>query len=83
MTFEGVLRQAASIRDSAKAGVFSDEERRQRVGDAADLIMGLMGKICDFEDDSETDGELNRILRNQRKRSEDFLLDQTYLCQDG
>jgi hypothetical protein len=55
--FEGVLRQAASIRDSAKAGDFSDEERRQRAGDAADLLMGLMGKMGDFEDDSETDGE--------------------------
>lgn len=55
--FEGVLRQASSIRDASKSGAFSDEERRQRAGDAADLLMSLMGKMGDFDDDDETDEE--------------------------
>jgi hypothetical protein len=55
--FEGVLRQASRIRDASKSGVISDDERRQRAGDAADLLMGLMGKMGDFDDDSETDEE--------------------------
>jgi hypothetical protein len=55
--FEGVLRQASRIRDASKSGAISDDERRQRAGDAADLLMGLMGKMGDFDDDSETEDE--------------------------
>jgi hypothetical protein len=55
--FKGVLRQASRIRDASKSGAISDDERRQRAGDAADLLMGLMGKMGDFDDDSETEDE--------------------------
>jgi hypothetical protein len=55
--FEVALRQASRIQDASKSGAISDEERRQRAGDAADLLMGLIGKMGDFDDDDETDDE--------------------------
>ena len=49
---EGLLRQAASIREASRAGELTDEERRQRAADAATLMMSLMSQL-DTEEDQE------------------------------
>jgi hypothetical protein len=71
--FEGVLRQASRIRDASKSGAISDEERRQRAGDATDLLMGLMGKwvtlIMTMRRMKKKVQPRGVSLRNQRKRN--------------
>ena len=53
---EGVLREATRVREAAKAGALSDEDRRQRAGDAAMALMNLMNKFgLDDEDEKLQD----------------------------
>lgn len=61
---EGLLREAASIREASRAGELTDKERRKRAADAATLMMSLMnqldaeeGQEDDFEVDSSSDEE--------------------------
>ena len=55
---DGALKQAASIREMSRSGKMTDEERRQRAGDAAVVLMNLMHSMgLDEDDDSEPDGE--------------------------
>lgn len=51
---EGLLREAASIREASRAGELTDDERRKRAADAATLMMSLMNQM-DEEDDQEGD----------------------------
>ena len=51
--FEGALRQARSIREMSRSGTLSDDERRNRAGEAAVLLMDLMGKMGFGESDEE------------------------------
>ena len=48
---EGALREAARVREAAKNGALSDEDRRQRAGDAAMALMNLMDKFGLDDDD--------------------------------
>lgn len=52
---EGSLREAGRIRELSKSGQLSDDERRKRAGDAAMLLMDMMGKMG-FES-SDDEGE--------------------------
>ena len=52
---ESALRQAASIREMSRSGELSDDDRRKRAGDAADLLMTLMQQVG--MDDDDTDEE--------------------------
>lgn len=54
--FESALREAGRIRERSRAGELSDDDRRQRAGDAALLLMDLMGKMEGF-DESESEPE--------------------------
>jgi hypothetical protein len=55
--FEASLREARRIRELAKTGQLSDEERRKRAADAAILIMDIMKGMSD-EDDNDDDSSL-------------------------
>jgi len=53
---ESVLSEAKSIRDASKGNSMSDDERRERAGDTAMKLMGLldsMGFCVDSDDDGE------------------------------
>jgi hypothetical protein len=54
---EGSLREANRLRELSRSGTLSDEERRARAGDAAMLLMKMMGK-AGF-DESTSDEEVN------------------------
>lgn len=47
---EGMLKEASRIREASKNGMLSNEERRERAGDAANALMDLMNHVG-FEDD--------------------------------
>ena len=49
---EGALKEAKRIREAAKSGMMSDEERRERAGEAALALVNLMGQFG-MEDESE------------------------------
>jgi len=55
--FEGALRQARSIREVSRSGSLTDDERRKRAGDAAVMLMDLMGKMGFDDSDEEGGGE--------------------------
>ena len=57
--FEGALKQASRIRDMSHSGQLSDDERRQRAGDAAVLLMDLLGKMG-YDEDGESDEEVQQ-----------------------
>ena len=52
---ESALAEATRIRDLSQAGELSDDDRRQRAGDAAMLLMNLMNQMGDDDDDSDDD----------------------------
>ena len=52
---ESAIRQAASIREMSRATEMSDDVRRKRAGDAADLLMTLMQQVG--MDDESSEGE--------------------------
>jgi hypothetical protein len=54
-SMESALKQASRIRDQSRAGELSDDERRQRAGEAASLLMGLMNHVGFDDSDSEPD----------------------------
>jgi hypothetical protein len=54
---EGALREAARIREMSRSGALSDEDRKKRAGDAAVLLMDLMGRLGGGLEDSEGEGE--------------------------
>ena len=54
---EGSLREASRIRELSKTGQLSDDERRKRAGDAAMLLMGMMGQMG-FESSDDEEGSL-------------------------
>ena len=52
---EGLLKQANEIRAAAKNGTMTDDERRERAGDAALALVNLMGQFeMDDDDDEES-----------------------------
>ena len=48
-----VMREAIRIRDDARSGTLSDEERRKRAGDAAMALMGLLEQMGFDEDEDD------------------------------
>jgi hypothetical protein len=48
---EGVLREASKIRDASKTGEMTDDQRRDRAGDAAMALVNLMTQFGLDEDD--------------------------------
>ena len=61
---ESALRQASSIREMSRAEDLSDDHRRARAGDAANLLMTLMQQVgmddeTDEEEEEEQPGESN------------------------
>lgn len=52
---ESVLKEASQIREASKNGILSDEERRERAGDAALALVNLMGKFGLNNDDDDSD----------------------------
>lgn len=47
-----VMKEATRIREQSKSGQLSDNDRRQRAGDAATMLMGLLDQIGFDDDDS-------------------------------
>lgn len=56
---ESALQQAASIREMSRASELSDDDRRKRAGDAADLLMTLMMQVGLDDESSAGDDEEN------------------------
>ena len=55
---ESALRQASSIREMSRTANLSDEDRRKRAGDAANLLLTLMQQVgMDDDDDSDEEEE--------------------------
>mmetsp|Transcript_17772 Transcript_17772/g.36554 ORF Transcript_17772/g.36554 Transcript_17772/m.36554 type:complete len:382 (+) Transcript_17772:111-1256(+) len=50
---ENVLKEASQIRKASKSGALTDEERRERAGDAALALVNLMGRFGLDENDDE------------------------------
>jgi hypothetical protein len=50
---DNLLGEAAKIRDQARTGAISDEDRRKRAGDAASMLMGLLDSMGFDESDDE------------------------------
>ena len=50
---EGVMKEAKIIREASKNGKLSDQERRDRAGNAAEMLMGLLGQMGFDDDDDE------------------------------
>jgi len=57
---EGSLREASRLREMSKSGQLSDDERRKRAGDAAMLLMDMMGQMG-LSDDEEGDESLTDL----------------------
>lgn len=53
---EGLMRQASQIREMSRSGQLTDDERRQRAGDAATVMMNLMSQL-DFGEEDSSDEE--------------------------
>jgi hypothetical protein len=47
---EGVLREASRIREASKSGTLTDEQRRDRTGDAAMALVNLKKELLAVED---------------------------------
>ena len=54
--FEHVIAEAKRIREASQSDSMTDEERRQRAGDAAMRLMGILDTLGFDEDGDETDG---------------------------
>jgi hypothetical protein len=54
---EGVLREATRIREASKSGTLTDDQRRDRAGDAAMALVNLMGDFGFDDADSGTEGD--------------------------
>ena len=53
---ESVLKEATQIREASKSGVLSDDERRERAGEAALALVNLMGEFGLDDDDDDDEG---------------------------
>lgn len=53
--FEVLMNEAKKIREASKSGVLSDQERRDRAGNAAQMLMGLLDQMGFDDDDEEED----------------------------
>lgn len=56
-SLEGSLREAGRLRELSKSGQLSDDERRKRAGEAAILLMNMMGEM-EFDESSDDDESL-------------------------
>ena len=54
-SIEQVMKEAKRIRESSKGGELSDQDRKQRAGDAAEMLMGLLDQMGFDDDDDEAD----------------------------
>ena len=54
---EQALGEAKRVREASKSNSMSDEERRERAGDVAAQLMGLLDELGLGEDDSDDDPE--------------------------
>jgi len=74
---DGALRQAASIREMSQSGNLSDQDRRQRAGDAAMLLMNLMTQMGldddekDEDDDEDENGSRKEETEDQKHVEDD------------
>jgi len=55
---DGAIKQVKNIREMSQTGSMSDDERRKRAGDAAMLLMDIMGQL-DCDDDDEDDSSVH------------------------
>jgi len=55
-SIEQVMKEAKRIRESSKGGELSDQDRKQRAGDAAEMLMGLLDQMG-FDDDDDDEAE--------------------------
>ena len=53
---EKVMNEAKKIREASKHGQLSDDDRRQRAGDAAAMLVGLLDQIG-FDDGDDYDDD--------------------------
>ena len=77
---EGLLRQANRVREQSKAGALTDDERRQRAGDAATALMNLMSAFgLDDEDDGDDDddGSDSSSVADKDDENDDSVVKQT------
>lgn len=54
-----VMREAVRIRDDARSGTLTDEERRKRAGNAAMALMGLLEQMGLDEEEEDSEVESN------------------------
>jgi hypothetical protein len=54
---ESVLKEASQIREASKSGALSDDERRERAGDAALALVNLMSQFGLEDDDDGSQGD--------------------------
>jgi hypothetical protein len=65
--FEGAIQEASRIRDLSRSGQLTDEERRQRAGDAAMMLVNLLDQMG-YDDDDEDDG--NSSIEGEEEKEE-------------
>ena len=60
--FEQMVNEAKRIREASHSGNLTDEERRDRAGNAAEMLMGLLGQMGfeEEDDDSSCDSNSNQ-----------------------
>lgn len=60
--FEQMVNEAKRIREASHSGNLTDEERRARAGNAAEMLMGLLGQMGfeEEDDDSSCDSNANQ-----------------------
>lgn len=68
LAMENALKQASRIRESSRSGTMSDDERRQRAGNAAALLYQLMDQMGfeESEDDEEDESENEDFVEEER-----------------
>ena len=54
---ELIMKEAKQIRQASQTGEMTDEERRQRAGNAATMLMGLLDQMGFDDEDSSSDEE--------------------------
>lgn len=54
---EHIMEEAKRIRECSRAGQLSDEERRNRAGNAAEVLMGLLDQMGVYDDVDNTDSD--------------------------
>ena len=50
-----MVKEAKRIREASHSGNLADEERRARAGNAAEMLMGILGQMGFDEDDDNDD----------------------------